>query len=125
MSLIARHLEAHGIPTVILGSALDIVEHCGVPRFLYTDFPLGNPVGPPFERAIQRDVLRRALELFEAAEAPRTTAIAPWRFSDDDGWRARFLEVTNANRAELAAKGDARRAERAHLRATGQARQDA
>jgi D-proline reductase (dithiol) PrdB len=33
VSLVARHLETNGIPTVIVGSALDIVEHCGVPRF--------------------------------------------------------------------------------------------
>ena len=37
MSLVARILEEAGIPTVILGSAIDIVEHCGVPRFLFTD----------------------------------------------------------------------------------------
>jgi len=39
VSLVARYLEANGLPTVIVGSALDIVEHCGVPRFLFTDFP--------------------------------------------------------------------------------------
>ena len=32
MSLIARHLEAEGLPTVILGAAKDIVETAGVPR---------------------------------------------------------------------------------------------
>jgi D-proline reductase (dithiol) PrdB len=44
ISLVARHLETNGIPTVIVGSALDVVEHCGVPRFYFTDFPLGNPL---------------------------------------------------------------------------------
>jgi hypothetical protein len=29
VSLVARHLETNGIPTVIVGSALDVVEHCG------------------------------------------------------------------------------------------------
>ena len=42
ISLHARYLEAHGIPTVVMGCAKDIVEHCGVPRFLFSDFPLGN-----------------------------------------------------------------------------------
>ena len=50
MSLVARHLEANGLPTVIVGSALDVVEYCGVPRFLFTDFPLGNPCGLPWNR---------------------------------------------------------------------------
>ena len=49
LSLVARHLEANGLPTVIIGSALDVVEHCGVPRFLFTDFPLGNPCGHPWQ----------------------------------------------------------------------------
>ena len=56
MSLVARHLEANGLPTVIIGSALDIVEHCGVPRFLFTDFPLGNPCGHPWRRDMQKKI---------------------------------------------------------------------
>ena len=42
MSLVARHLESSGISTVVIGSARDIVEECGVPRFLFVDFPLGK-----------------------------------------------------------------------------------
>ena len=33
VGLTARHLEASGMATVIMGCAKDIVEHCGVPRF--------------------------------------------------------------------------------------------
>ena len=47
VSLIARYLEENGIPTVVMGCAKDIVEHCGVPRFLFSDFPLGNAAGKP------------------------------------------------------------------------------
>ena len=57
MSLVARHLEANDIPTIILGSAKDIVEHCGVPRFLFTDFPLGNPCGKPWDVEMQRRIV--------------------------------------------------------------------
>jgi len=45
-SLIARHLEANGISTVVMGCAKDIVEHAEVPRFLFSDFPLGNSTSP-------------------------------------------------------------------------------
>src|SRR5208283_1652100 len=34
-ALVARHLEAHGIPTVVMGCAKDIVEHAAAPRFLF------------------------------------------------------------------------------------------
>ena len=46
VSLAARALEAAGIATVVMGCAKDIVEHVGVPRLLFSDFPLGNRGGP-------------------------------------------------------------------------------
>jgi len=48
-ALVARHLEANGIPTVVMGCAKDIVEHAAVPRFLFSDFPLGNSAGKPHD----------------------------------------------------------------------------
>ena len=60
MSLVARHLEAGGIATVIMGCAKDIVEHCGVPRFVWSDFPLGNSAGRPFEADSQRQTVELA-----------------------------------------------------------------
>ena len=38
ISLVARHLEANGISTVVMGCAKDIVEHAAVPRFLFSRF---------------------------------------------------------------------------------------
>ncbi len=110
MSLVARHLEANGIPTVIVGSALDIVEYCGVPRFLFTDFPLGNPCGHPWDRAMQEAIVRQALGLLETATGPRTTVKAPfgWKQSDP-GWRARYGRVDPAERERLMALGEERR----------------
>lgn len=93
MSLIARHLEANGIPTVIMGCARDIVEHAGVPRFLWSDFPLGNSAGKPHDPESQRDTLTRALELFATAEGPRTTAVSPQRWAQDDAWQDDFMNV--------------------------------
>ena len=52
-SLVARHLEANGIATVVMGCAKDIVEHAVVPRFLFSDFPLGNSAGKPHDVASQ------------------------------------------------------------------------
>lgn len=113
MSLIARHLEANGIATVIIGSGKDIVEHCGAPRFLFTDFPLGNPCGHPWARDMQREIVRIALDLLGSATAPRTTQTAPFAWKDDAGWRSRYNLVTPENRIELAAIGEARRRSRA------------
>ncbi len=93
VSLVARHLEAHGIATVILGSARDIVEHCGVPRFVFTDFPLGNPCGMPYDVAMQRSIVGLGLDLLESARAPRTTVQSPYVWSEDQSWRDNFMRI--------------------------------
>ena len=122
VSLTARHLEAAGIPTVILGSALDVVEHCGVPRFLFTDFPLGNPCGKPFDASMQEAIAAQGIDLLERAERPRTTVRTPFRWSDDESWRVRYMEVRLEDVAKLARRGEARRAERLRFKAEGTAR---
>ena len=112
MSLTARHLEENGIPTVVLGSGKDIVEHCAVPRFLFVDYPLGNSTGRPFDADDQRSIVDLALRVIETATMPRTTVQAPNRWPNDD-WRAAFMAVTDENRAELLAAGERRRAKQA------------
>jgi D-proline reductase (dithiol) PrdB len=110
VSLVARHLEANGIPTIIIGSALDIVEHCGVPRFYFTDFPLGNPCGHPWRRDMQREIMRQALALFETSKAPRTTVKAPFTWNEEGPvWRARYGRVDSTNRERLLKLGNDRR----------------
>ena len=117
MSLVARHLEAHGIATVILGSARDVVEHCGVPRFYFTDFPLGNPCGHPYAADMQREIVRNALKLFETATAPRTTVRSPFAWKEDGAiWRARYGRVTPEERERLLKLGDERRARQAEAK---------
>ncbi len=87
MSLVSRHLEANGIPTVVFGTAKDIVEHCGVARFVFVDFPLGNSCGRSFDADHQHEVIELGLRLLETAVAPRTTVQAPAVWSDDDSWK--------------------------------------
>lgn len=91
MSLVARYLEEQGVPTVIFGCARDIVEHCGVPRLVFTDFPLGNPTGWPFDPASQRRILGLGLGLLETAAGPRTTVRSPYEWSDDTTWKDKVL----------------------------------
>ena len=123
VSLIARHLEANGVPTVILGSALDVVEHCGVPRFAFVDFPLGNPCGRPWDRPMQTAIVTAAVGLFESAPAPRTTLRLPHRWGEDEGWRDEYLAVREDDLVALRRKGEERRALRAQLRTEGRVRQ--
>lgn len=87
IGLIARHLEANGISTVIMGCAKDITEHCGVPRLLFSDFPLGNSAGRPSDAESQAFTLKLALRVLEAAPAARTTVQSPLRWNGDARWK--------------------------------------
>ena len=116
VSLAARHLEAHGIATVVMGCAKDIVEHCGVPRFLFSDFPLGNAAGRPFDEGSQRLTLDLALDLLESARAPRTTVHSPLVWSDDSGWKADYSNVRRVDPSKLTARRAALDAEKVRAR---------
>jgi D-proline reductase (dithiol) PrdB len=108
VSLVARHLEANGLPTVVMGCARDIVEECGVARFVFTDFPLGNPCGKPWDVEMQRSIVGVALNLLDRAWMPRTTVQTPFQW-DSEEWRNAFMRVDDSNREELARKGEERR----------------
>ena len=101
-SLVARHLEANGIPTVVMGCAKDIVEHAGVPRFLFSDFPLGNSAGRPHDVESQAFTLELALTVLETAPAPRTTVQSPLRWSADAKWKLDHLNIAQMSAEELA-----------------------
>jgi len=104
VSLVARHLEANGIPTVIMGCARDIVEHVGVARFLFSDFPLGNSAGRPGDSRSQRLTLELALQLLQSASGPRTTMQSPLRWSEDASWKLDYSNVEQLSEEEIATR---------------------
>lgn len=101
VSLIARFLESQGIPTVIMGCARDIVESAGAPRFLWSDFPLGNSAGKPFDADSQQQTLQLALQLFTQATAAGTTVASPQRWSADDDWQQDFMNIERLSTAQI------------------------
>jgi hypothetical protein len=120
VSLVARHLEANGIPTVIIGCAKDIVEYCGVPRFLFSDFPLGNAAGRPFDAESQAATLELALRVLETAPAARTTVQSPLRWRDDAAWKLDFSNLDRMTPEQIAE----RRKEFDEIKAIARSRRD-
>ena len=102
MSLVARYLEENGIPSVVMGCAKDIVEHCGVPRFVFSDFPLGNAAGRPNDPQSQADTLELALRVLETAPGPRTTVQSRQRWRDDAQWKLDFSNLDRLSPEEIA-----------------------
>ena len=102
MSLIARHLEENGIPTIVMGCAKDIVEHVGVPRFLFSDFPLGNAAGKPNDVESQALTMELALQVLESAIGPRTTVQSPQCWTEDASWKLDFSNIEQLSEEEIA-----------------------
>lgn len=88
-TLVARYLEERGLPTVVMGCARDIVESAGAPRFVFSDFPLGNAAGKPNDTISQAATLGLALDLLATAIQP-TTIENPQEWSADNGWKADY-----------------------------------
>jgi len=101
-SLLARYLESAGISTVLMGAAKDIVEYCGVPRFLFSDFPLGNAAAKPNDVLSQDINFDLALRLLESAPAPRTTVQSPLIWSPDSSWKLDYSNLEKFSPQEIA-----------------------
>jgi hypothetical protein len=85
-----------------MGCAKDIVEHIGVPRLLFSDFPLGNAAGRPKDSESQALTLELAFRLLETATAPRTTVQSPLSWSDDPDWKLDYCNVLRLSPEEIA-----------------------
>ena len=101
-SLTAGALEAAGIATVVMGAAKDIVEECGAPRFLFSDLPLGNAAGLPWDVASQDATLALALDLLETAAGPRSTVVNPLRWPGGSAWKRAFMNPQGLSALEIA-----------------------
>ena len=84
-----------------MGSARDIVEWCGVPRFLFSDFPLGNSAGKPNDRSSQLVTLEQALSLFKSTTHPQTTVQSSQVWSEDSSWKEEFQNVAKLSTEEI------------------------
>jgi D-proline reductase (dithiol) PrdB len=101
-SLAARALEESGIAAVVMGCAKDIVEYVGVPRLLFSDFPLGNPAGRPKDPESQAFTLELAFRLLETAPAARTTVQSPLVWSASPDWKLDFQNIAQMSPEEIA-----------------------
>jgi len=102
VSLAARLLEENGVATVVMGCAKDIVEYVGVPRLLFSDFPLGNGAGRPNDPESQALTLELALGLLQGATGPRTTLHSPLRWRGDPSWKRDYLNAALLTPEEIA-----------------------
>jgi hypothetical protein len=102
VSIAARAAEAAGIPAVIMGCARDIVERVGVPRFYFSDFPLGNSCGRPDDIPSQDETLAGAFSLLAKAKRPRTIWQSPLRWPGPKNWKDDYSNILKLSEDEIA-----------------------
>ena len=92
--LIARHFEAKGLPTLIIGSALDILDSGQPPRARFVNYPLGFESGRFQDKSDQLGVIRTAIKGFENIQEPAIQSLdLEWL----DGWAM----ITERERGKL------------------------
>lgn len=96
MGLVARAIEAAGIPTVLVSTGRDLTELVRPPRSLFVNYPMGNPFGPPNQPDAQRAILRKALQLAETDVEPGAIVDLP------DVWPADFTEKVTTSLLAMA-----------------------
>lgn len=94
MGLIAREIEASGIPTVCLTSAWTITASANPARAVYTDFPLGHTSGRPNDPVGQLEIARAAVEAIHGITAPGTILPVPQQWPDPT-WRDEARELVD------------------------------
>ena len=70
-----------------MSSAYSITAAVRPPRAVYLDFPLGHTAGKPHDPALQRKVLRDALDALATVDVPGTIRRLPYPWSEDDAWK--------------------------------------
>ena len=86
MGLVARVVEAAGIPTALVSTGRDLTAQVRPPRSLFVNFPMGNHFGAPGDAEQQRRILRAALSL------PWTTDQAGVMVDHDEVWPDDFSD---------------------------------
>jgi len=86
VGLIARHLEAAGLPTLCMSAAYSITRSVDPPRSVFLDFPLGQTCGRPDDPQERREIMQTALEQMSSL-GPGEIFRLPFPFADSDEWK--------------------------------------
>lgn len=100
--LIARALEARGLPTVMMHTLLEMAEAFKPPRPVFLDFPVGCSAGRPNDPEAQKNIVKSSLALAPQLGTPWRVATLPFEWSADGSraWEAdvRALYMSSLDR---------------------------
>lgn len=95
MGLVARVVEAAGIPTALVSTGRDLTAQVRPPRSLFVNAPMGNHFGEPGAVEQQRRILGAALELPWTVDQPGAIIdwAEPWPEDFSDRVRSTLLAM--------------------------------
>jgi hypothetical protein len=103
-------VEAAGIPTLCMTSALDITQTVNPPRAVFVNFPLGHQTGKPHQPELQRQIVCDAFKAFQTISRPGSIVQLPYIWdSNDTTWEE--TDYTEGFLPERPPKEDADREE--------------
>jgi hypothetical protein len=88
--VLARWIEAAGIPTVVVTMMPSVAEERRAPRIVGVEFPFGHAFGMPHDKAMQRTTLELALRVLAGASriGTRVDLDVAWPVPTRDAYRA-------------------------------------
>jgi D-proline reductase (dithiol) PrdB len=94
VGLLAHGIEARGLPTLVIGTARDILAAAPPPRTVFVDHPVGRTFGHPGAPQEHEQVLAAALAELPAFSAPGQIRDLPhqWSPDGDRSWEAMVRE---------------------------------
>ena len=111
MPVLARFVEAAGIPTVTVTMMPALAAAVLAPRIVGVEFPFGHPFGMPGDRVMQRTILEAALTVLSGATefgtrvdvdiewpVPRAAAYKSWQPKEASPIVAMMLRSRPASR---------------------------
>jgi hypothetical protein len=88
--VLARWIEAAGIPTVVVTMMPDLASKLFTPRVVGVEFPFGHPFGLPHDTGMQHRVLAEALHVLSGAATfgTRVDIDLEWPIPRKEAYRA-------------------------------------
>jgi D-proline reductase (dithiol) PrdB len=80
VGLIQREIEKAGISTISVSLVRKLTEETRPPRAVFVKWPMGHPLGEPFNVETQMAVLKSVFRAIETIKEPGTIIDLPYRW---------------------------------------------
>ncbi len=83
MGLLARVVEEVGVCTVYVGSIRDMMAQVKPPRPAFVNFPMGHQCGRAFDKELQTNIIKDALNTLKTLQEPGQIVDLPYDWGEE------------------------------------------